>query len=290
MCCRLFGYIKPFKPDLKIKEYEVYKSVYCSLCKHIGKNYGIISRLTLSYDCTFLILMYIAISNQAVSFNKKKCVVNPIKSCSFCNGYDSEFKFVSAVSVIMTYYKIKDDINDSSSFKKFYSSIILKLLSGGYQKAKYDYPDVESLINRYSNDQEFIEKDNSCDIDISSSPTATMMSGVMAMLSSNIKTKRVLSEFGYYLGRWIYLIDACDDIKKDIENNNFNPLRDTFISFNDIDKFNAYCNQVLNLTLSRALSAYNLLHIEYFKPILDNIMKLGLPYIQKKTIFNSKEV
>ena len=117
-----------------------------------------------------------------------------------------------------------------------------------------------------------------------------MMSGIMAMLSSNIKTKRVLSEFGYYLGRWIYLIDACDDIKKDIENNNFNPLKNTFASFNDIDKFNAYCNQVLNLTLSRALSAYNLLHIEYFKPILDNIMKLGLPYIQKKTIFNSKEV
>lgn len=212
-----------------------------------------------------------------------------MKQCSFCNGYHEEFKFVSAVSVILTYYKLKDDITDSNIFKKLISSVMLHLLSHGYNKAKRDYPELSNLVERYSNDQACIQKDPACSIDISSSPTATMMSCIMKMLSTNIKTRRVLSEFGYYLGRWIYLIDACDDIKQDIENNNFNPFKSIFISFNDINKFNAYCNQVLNLTLSHAIFAYNLLNIDCFKPILDNIMKLGLPYIQKKILFDSEE-
>ena len=50
----MFGYIRPNKPELLVKEYDLYKSAYCGLCKRMGKDYGRLSRLALSYDGTFL--------------------------------------------------------------------------------------------------------------------------------------------------------------------------------------------------------------------------------------------
>ena len=53
----MFGYIRPNKPELLVKEYDLYKSAYCGLCKRMGKDYGRLSRLALSYDGTFLAML-----------------------------------------------------------------------------------------------------------------------------------------------------------------------------------------------------------------------------------------
>lgn len=52
----MFGYVTAYKPELKVKEYEAYKGVYCTLCKEMGKEYGALSRLLLSYDGAFFVI------------------------------------------------------------------------------------------------------------------------------------------------------------------------------------------------------------------------------------------
>ena len=283
----MFGYIKPFKPDMRISEYETYKGIYCTLCKSLGKNYGITSRLALSYDCTFVALIYLSLNDEYVCFKSKRCVVNPLKKCNYCDYNLNSFKFAGAVCVILTYYKINDDIKDSKFFKRLFFKILNCIFSFSYQKAKKKYKEIDKIVSKMMIEQNKIEKEKSRSIDKSAHPTASLLSSLFMMLSKDEKIKMVLKDFGYFMGRWIYLIDAADDIEKDLKEKNFNP----FIKTNDINNIclNKYCNQVLNQSLSMAISEYSLLPVSRLKGIIDNIINLGLPNMQKYILFDKKE-
>ena len=113
----MFGYIRAEKGELKVKEYDTYKAIYCSLCKKLGKNYGILSRMTLSYDFTFLALLNMSLQNSCTKFERKRCAFNPLKKCNYCEKTD-DLKMPSAAAMIMLYYKIKDNIADEKGIKK----------------------------------------------------------------------------------------------------------------------------------------------------------------------------
>ena len=112
----MFGYIRACKPELKMKEFETYKAVYCSLCRRLGKSYGMLSRMTLSYDFTFLALLNMSLSDGCVAFEQKRCAFNPLKKCNYCKC-DDALELPSAAAMIMLYYKILDNIADERGFK-----------------------------------------------------------------------------------------------------------------------------------------------------------------------------
>ena len=285
----MFGYIKPFKPEMRISEFELYKSVYCSLCKSLGKNYGIISRLMLSYDCTFLVILDLALKNEHISFTKGHCTFNPLKKYNYCDYNNDSFKFVGAACVVLSYYKIIDEIRDSKFLKRVLALVIKPFFRLSYKKAKAEFNNIDIIVKNMMNAQIEVEKDKNANIDISAQPTAEMLSELLSLLSTDYKTQRILRDFGYFIGRWIYLIDACDDLKKDVKNKAFNPFTKNYKSGINGNDLNMYLNQILNQTLYRANIAYNLLPIYNFKSILSNIMSLGLPNIQKQVLFDRKE-
>ena len=99
----MFGYLQPFKEDLRLKDFQLYKSVYCGLCRHLGKDYGVLSRVTLSYDCTVLAMLSMSLNHEKCSVTKGRCTCNPAKKCMFCNSDGESFAFAGAVSVSMSY-------------------------------------------------------------------------------------------------------------------------------------------------------------------------------------------
>ena len=78
----MFGYVTIYKPELKIKEYEAYKGVYCTLCKEMSKEYGLLSRFLLSYDGTFYVIYKMGLANENVTAEKSHCTFNPCKKCA----------------------------------------------------------------------------------------------------------------------------------------------------------------------------------------------------------------
>ena len=74
----MFGYVTVYKPELKVKEYEAYKGIFCTLCKEMGKEYGILSRFLLSYDGTFYVIYKMGLSNEKVTAEKSRCTFNPL--------------------------------------------------------------------------------------------------------------------------------------------------------------------------------------------------------------------
>ena len=286
----MFGYIRPQKAELLVKEYEQYRGIYCALCKHLGKNYGVLARMTLSYDCTFLVMLEIGLSGTSCSFFNGKCVVNPLKKCAYCKGGNSEFRYASALSVIMSYYKLKDDIRDSKLPGRIRAFLLLPFFFHSHKKAAKEFPVVENCVARAMVRQEATEQMEKPGIDVCAEPTARMLAEIFSNIASGDRERRILEQFGYFLRRWIYLIDAADDIEKDLNDRSFNPFvlkreLTSDSSLDDISNAKAYANEVLNMTLSQAIGAFQLLEFQQFGKILSNVLLLGLPEMQKELLF-----
>ncbi len=280
----MFGYLQIHKDELKVKEYEAYKSVYCGLCKQLGRDYGFLTRLILSYDCTFFAILLMSLKRSCTGFSDGRCKFNPLKKCKFADCKDNAYSKASALSVISAYYKVVDDIDDSGFFKRIALKIAKPFFGRRQKKAARRFPEIEIIVSEMMKNQKAAENDELVTIDKAANPTAKMISDLAALEGGNDLQKRVLSEFGYQIGRWVYLIDAADDYEKDKKSGNFNPFIKADI--NDKD----YINSVLSQSLARAYDAYNLLDIIDFKPIIDNMMLYGFPNKQNAVLNNRQEV
>ncbi len=267
----MFGYVTPFKPDLKIREYEAYKSVYCGLCREMGKRFGPFARLTLSYDFAFLAMLELAVKDRMPEFENCRCAVNPLKKKT-CAKTCTELEFSSSIAMIMLYYKVIDNIRDSKGFKKLWWLILKPFSASAYKKSKAKYPTVEKEINQAMNRQYDIEKDADCCVDEAADPTATALGAVCQSIDESKKSD--LYRFGYLLGRWVYLIDALDDIEKDKKTGNYNP----FLSGcgETVADIKEYARGSINATAAELQLALEKLDIKVFRPIIYNVIYLGL--------------
>ncbi len=283
----MFGYLKPYKPYLLVKDYELYKSVYCGLCKKLSEEYGMLSTMVLSYDCTCYALLAMGLNGRCENVTRKHCTCNPLKKCLYCTGGNNELSLASAITVVTVYYKLEDDIKDSSFIKSLPSRFLKLFASSWRKKSLKKYPEVDKIVGELNENQykaEQIEKPN---IDESAEPTAVMMKKLMLLLAKTDIEKAVFGEFGYFLGKWVYLMDAADDYDKDLKNGSFNPfvhtLKDKQLSQQERSE---YINKTLNITASHAISAFNLMQVNTFTEIADNLVNKGLGYMQKKVIFD----
>lgn len=276
----MFGYVKVFKPQLRICEYDAYRAVYCGLCKQIGKSYGFMPRMALSYDFAFLTLMQLAINTHDIKVKKERCIVHPLRKrpCVSCGcGFD----YPAAAAQILIYHKLRDDMADRELSKRLVAFAMLMAMKNGYTKARRAYPWLARSIEMQMKQQLRTEKKADCGFDEAAQPTAKMMESIAQSLSTDERQKRILARFGYFLGRFVYLCDAADDLKSDMKSGSFNPLiKELRLSDElrecDYRKIRRFVVQTLNLTLSELADCYVLLEIKRFKPIIDNIVYMGL--------------
>ena len=280
----MFGYVKISKGELKIKEYDTYKAVYCSLCKKLGKNYGFLSRLTLSYDFTFLALLNMSLKDKCGGYKVGRCAFNPVKKCNYC--VDTDFlEMPGAAAMIMLYYKIADNISDEKGIKKLFSKLILPLYKRAYKKAKVSYPEIDEIVSEYISEQARLEDDKTGDIDTICHPTGKALSLILELCSNDKTEKRILNRIGYCIGKYIYLMDAVSDREQDKKNNSYNVLN----LLNDYDA-NERVERQIYYCINEAAAAFELLPVKRYKSILANIIYLGLEDTYKKEISNEQSV
>lgn len=286
----MFGYVRIYKPELKIKDYEIYKAAYCSVCRALGRHYGVNARGLLSYDATFLYLYRAAISEVAdCKYEKGVCPFNPLKKCGYICGQDKAFEFVASVTVILSYFKLIDSINDSGFFKRSFCRLALPYMKRKYKKAKALYPDLCAVIEKTMNEQAQIENEKTLSTDLAADPSAKALAAIMTYGIQNEEKRLISKRVGYCLGRWVYLTDAYDDITKDLKSHNYNPFIEKYkIESKAFDREPII--KSLRLTANEAALAFNLLDIKCYKEILENIIFDGLENQQKKITEKDKEV
>ena len=280
----MFGYVRACKPELKIKEYETYKAVYCSLCKKLGKSYGILSRFTLSYDFTFLALLNMSMQDGCDGFVQKRCPFNPLKKCNYCKN-DNAIDMPAAAAMIMLYYKILDNIADERGFKKIGYWCLKPIFSSAHKKAAKKHPQIEAAVSEYIKSQNALEMAGCASIDEAADPTAKVMEKILSLCSQDEMQQRVLNRLGYCIGRYIYLLDAAVDLQDDIKKGSYNVLKNI-----DEKEVKERIKAQLYFCSNEAAKAFELLDIKKHKTILGNIIYLGLEETFLKELNNERSI
>ncbi len=272
----MFGYVKTDKPEMKIKEYEAYRGLYCSLCKAMGKYFGVFARLTLSYDITFLVLTRLSFKGTLPCFNSGRCAFNPTKKCNYCTNADEELRYASAVAMMMFYFKVKDNISDGSVLKKLLMYLLLPWAMLKYKKAKKMYGGIAQIVEDCMSKQAETESRNSSMPDEAAHQSAEAL-GRIAAYNMNDPEGNIY-RFGYGIGKWVYLTDAFDDILKDIKDGSYN----VFVNKYNLsaDRYNEEIKQDITATINMAsgffINAYENIESKTLSPIMENIIYEGM--------------
>jgi len=288
----MFGYVRLFKPEIKMGEYEQYKGIYCTLCKRLGKRYGVLSRFTLSYDMTFLALLEMALAPEGADFCPSRCSFNPTKKCLKAQN-TAAIDRAADIGTILTYYKLKDTLADEGAGKKLSALCALPFAAAARKRAKKRRPDTDTLVAEMMAHQAALEAERCPSIDRAAEPFALMLQHLAADAAADDTQRRVLERFGYCLGRWVYLTDAADDLEEDVHKGRYNPYATARgLTADDtaaIAETRRYAGESLNACLAECIAAYNLLEIRRFDGILRNILEQGMPHTQKRVIAGEEQ-
>lgn len=279
----MFGYVRAFKPYMRVFEYDIYKAVYCGLCKDMGRRYGFFTRFSLSYDFTFLALTELSLKDKMLDAEMQRCVAHTLKK-TMCATCKNDMGYSSAAAVILTYHKLRDDIADKGIKGKLTAMAALPFFKKPYRQAAKKYPDLAPKIEKAMALQTKIEREKTAGIDLACEPTAQMMAAVFGGLSSDSEKKALLERFGYLLGRYVYITDALDDLRDDYRQGGYNPLLRVFdvkqgeekIPADKLKSIRRYADDSINFTLGELAEIYVRLDFKRYRDILDNIIYLGL--------------
>ncbi|MBE6821032.1 MAG: hypothetical protein E7516_08285 [Ruminococcaceae bacterium] len=273
----MLGYVKAFKPEMKIKDYELYRGIYCSLCRALGRLYSPLAQLFLSYDFAFAAVLRLAAGDENCAFSPKRCPYNPAKKCMIC-GSKKELDFCAHAVIITVFYKIKDNLHDGGVKSKILAALLYPLVSLMHKKAAKLAPEVEEIISKSMALQTETEKKKDVCLDEAAHPSADALGRIMALGFESEKGE-ILYRLGYMIGRTVYIIDAADDLEADIKNGSFNPFKEEYGDIKNSavrEAFVMRVREIFNLTQSSALDALDTLEKKRFEDILENIVLDGL--------------
>ena len=274
----MFGYVEPDKPELKIREFEVFRGYYCRVCKSMGKRYGTLPRFTLNYDLAFLAVLLDS-ANGGITLGKmERCIAHPIKKRYIVVG-NQFIDYASDMNIILSYYNLKDKWSDEKNLLGAAGALALK---GAFKKAKKKNKEKCEAIESLLADLSKLEKGKCDSLDEAAEPFASIMREIFECPHiTEDGTRKVLGWLGYNIGRWIYILDAWDDLNDDIKTGSYNPILTQFhYEGEDPDAFKTRIKERIDFSLTYSLSelekAYSLAGIEKNSGIVDNIIYSGL--------------
>lgn len=258
----MFGYIKTNKMELKYREIIAYKAYYCGICMTLKREYGNLSRLSLNYDTTFLQVLLTSLYEPQDYGENLRCMAHPHKKEVIITNEIS--KYCSAMNIILTYYKLKDDVEDDNSLK---AKTLISFIKPAFKKAATQYPEKAKAIGELLKELWNLEKEESRDINALAEIFGDIMGTVFAY--SEDVFKKNLYQIGFYLGKYIYIVDAFEDLEEDLEKNKYNPFKGQ-----NVDKLDI--KEQLFFLLSCTTEELDRLPLIRNKGIIDNILFSGI--------------
>lgn len=272
----MFGYVRPLTGQLRVCELEEYKAIYCGLCRAMGKRYGFLSRFTLNYDFVFL-AMVLTDAEQPCEMRRCRCPAHPLRRRRMCMRLPA-LELAADESLILSYQKLRDDVRDSGFFRGLPSRIASAALGQAYRRAAERRPQFNRKVTECLDALHVLETARSVSLDRPADTFARILQAA-APDTGDEGRDRALGQMLYHVGRWIYLIDAWDDLEKDRQSGAYNPIDARY------EGAGAEHRQDMSVTLlhsrNLACAAYELGKSGRWDAILSNILYLGLPAMEK---------
>lgn len=284
----MFGYVTPCMMELKMKDYEKFKAYYCGLCKSIKKHSGNLPRMVLNYDMTFLAVLADSFESKDSSFSKELCLRHPLKKRLVLDDNPC-LEYAAFCNTALAYYKLLDNIQDDNSIKsKVYSRFLKRYVNKFSEALTPHLVFMEKKLHElYSMEADFKGRQ----LDELSHPFAELTGFILSSVNENEKNN--LYTLGYNLGKWIYIIDAFDDLEEDMKKGKFNAINASCNTNNlSFFEFSSSIKDRMDFILTncgrQCFEILNKLELKKNYDLLYNILQFGLLEKMDK-VFNKKE-
>lgn len=269
----MFGTVLPVKGEMKVRDFEAYRAVYCGLCKELGRRYGLASRFLLNYDLVLVAALADALSGEAGEIRCEGCFANPLAKRATLYG-TAGLALAADALVLLSWYKLRDNLADEGLGKRFAYRLAQPFARRMRKKAAALRPGLDALLAREMERQQALEAAGCARPDEACEPTAKMCEAIFALAAPGEAEVPILRRLGLFAGQVVYLADAADDYADDEKRGGYNVfLRMGMGREEALAAAKARCRMAAGET---AL-CYNLLKPLIYKDILDNIFFLGLP-------------
>ncbi len=292
----MYGYIRTYAPELKVREQEYYRAVYCGLCRTMGKCTGQCSRFALSYDFTFFALVRMALTEEPVTFRTRRCAAHPLRKRPMAEPNEA-LHHAAYLSSILAYHKVRDDLADERGLKRTAATLVRPYLSSLRRKAKArGYAEMDAQVSAALRALSDLEAARPPSVD----DPADLFGNLMACLLSNGLTgncARLATVIGHHIGRWIYILDAADDFEEDRKEGRYNPFVCLYTDLApDETKLPAERRESIRLSLLSELAAveraFDLMDTNDspdLAGVLKNILYFGLPQAADRILCDACE-
>ncbi len=274
----MYGYVRPNRGELKVKDYERFRGVYCGLCHHLRRRYGILSRFLVNYDFTFLAMLLTEEREEAVE--RVRCPVHPLK-CYECVTAGDGLDRAADETVILAWWKLRDGVSDEGWLKRMLYRLACGILKPAYKKAARLRPQFAETCRVQLERRDALEAARSRSIDEPADAFASILRAAGDGDAQGSRTARVRGELLYHLGRIIYILDAVDDLAEDEKSGGYNPLRYRF-ELQD-GTLTEEDTRTLRTTLQHShnsiSAAYGLMDENVYADIISNVIYMGLPMV-----------
>lgn len=276
----MFGYVRPVLNRLSAEEKERYQSAYCGLCHTMGKRHGWLARFTLNYDFTLLALLHYGGSASGGTLCRR-CPAHPFRKPRVCLCGEA-LDAAADESMILTWYKLSDDVADHGFFGGLPARFLRLLLRRGYRRAARVRPEFDKRVCEEMERLSALEEARSPQLDRIADTFARILSAAADDCGADTSRRRAMEQLLYHLGRWVYLIDAWDDLEDDRRKKRYNPLDARFEG--DTAGNRDYVETTMTHSMRLIHSAVNLLELGDWQSVIDNILFTGLPVVQRAVL------
>ena len=270
----MFGYVRPVRDELKGKDFDLYRATYCGLCRCMRRACGPLAPLFLNFDFNFLALLLWEPEERFTPCTGR-CCANPAVKKPMCPDSPA-LELAARESMILAWWKLRDSVSDNGFWKGMSARSVALTVRTAYRRAANICPDFDRAAREQLALLAQLERGNCPSMDRAADAFAGLLRAA-APKSGDPVRDRALEQLLYHLGRWIYLIDARDDLAEDLAAGRYNPIAARFGAQGD--------DEALKLTLDRSIdlacSAFQLLDFGCRTAVLENILYLGLPLVQR---------
>lgn len=261
----MFGYVNIYKPELKMKDFYKYKAYYCGLCRTLRERHGPFRQMTLTYDMTFLVILLTSLYESDTVKKQLKCVVHPVKNQDML--FNEITEYASDINIALTYHHFLDDWQDEKSIKGMAGA---RLLKKDYRKIYKRYPRACQVIEKCLDQLQNYEKNQEMNIDFVAGCFGELMAELFVFRDD--MWADTLRKMGFFLGKFIYILDAYEDLQKDLVDGNYNPLS----QINKKESYEAECKDMLIMMMAECTHEFEKLPCILDLDILRNILYEGV--------------
>ena len=261
----MFGYIIANPELLDQVQRQRYRECYCGLCRAIREECSSVSRISLNYDMTFLVLLLSSLYEPEEQQGAKRCPVHPFRPQSYwCN---EATRYCAAMNVALAAYNCLDDWHDDRSLIRLLEA---QLFRSPAAEARQRYPRQIDAITACLAELTALENRGIPDPDGAANCFGRLM-GELFVWKEQDHWAPTLRAVGEGLGRYLYILDAAVDLQEDLRRGRYNPLSDLAREGRTLADF----REELSLLIGECTEAFERLPLVQDAELLRNILYSG---------------